>query len=387
MRKRILIISASIGGGHVAAAKALEGSFSQKGVQVKHVDLLDYTSVPFRRFYRQAYFDMVRTAPEFIDWLGNRLDRNPSESQSRQRKLRARATRLISYHLPRLINRYKPDALVHTHFLAPEILSARLVPNVLRLASPKHIPQYIVITDYFAHSLWIQPHVDGYFVASEEVAVHLRSLGIDASRVYVSGIPVDLAFQGLETKQEARKALGYSTEKDLLLIMASGLEYRTLEPLLKQLKIFKWPLTAVLVCGRSSDLEQRLKQLTADADGLVQFDVLGFSSQIPKLMAAADLFVGKPGGLTTSETLAAHLPFAIVQPYPLQEEANTNYLLENSAAFRIEPLSTFSYKLKRFLENPDVRRHMTEAARELAKPRAANFVCETVLSAATVLSD
>lgn len=387
LRKRILLISASIGGGHVAAAKALEASFKQKGVKVEHIDLLDYTSLPFRRFYRQAYFDLVRTAPEFVDWLGNRLDRHPSERQSRQRKLRARATRLISYHLPRLIKRYEPDAIVHTHFLAPEILSTNLLPDLLRLGTPKRIPQYVVITDYFAHSLWIQPYTDNYFVANEEIKAHLESLGIEEGRICVSGIPIDPSFGNLISKDEARKALGFHQDKDVLLFMASGLEYRTLEPLIKQLKTLKWPLTAVIVCGRSTDLVDKLTQLVADARDLVHFEVMGFRQDVPRLMAAADLFVGKPGGLTTSEALAANLPLAIVQPYPLQEEANTNYLLEIGAAFRIEPLSTFTYKVKRYFETPELRQHMIMAAKQHAKPEAARLICDTVLNDAFIRPD
>ncbi|MCA9835469.1 MAG: glycosyltransferase [Trueperaceae bacterium] len=378
--KRILLVSASIGGGHVAAARALETSFKGEGVQVTHIDLLDYTSLPFRRFYRQAYFDLVRTAPEFVDWLGTRLDRHPSETQSRQRKLRARATRLISYHLPRLIKRYSPDAIVHTHFLAPEILSTKLMPDLLRLGSEKRIPQYVVITDFFAHSLWIQPNVEKYFVATEEISVHLQSLGIEDTRVCISGIPINPVFQKLEAKTLARQMLGYHPDKDLLLFMASGLDYRTLEPLIKQLRQLKWPLMTVIVCGRSAELEARLGNLVAGANELVQFEVMGYRDDIPRLMAAADLFVGKPGGLTTSEALAASLPFAIVQPYPLQEEANTNYLLEIGAAFRIEPSSTFNYKLKRFFETHELRQQMTQAARQHSRPEAAHIITETVLN-------
>lgn len=381
MSKRVLVISAAIGGGHVAAAKALERSFLAQGAQVKHVDLLDYTAAPFRRLYRQAYFDLVRTAPEFVDWLGSRLDRHPSEQLSRQGRLRARATRLISYHLPRLIKRYKPDVIVHTHFLAPEILSTTLLPHLLRRGAQR-IPQFVVITDYFAHSLWLEAHIEKYFVATQEVAVHLKALGIEESRIVVSGIPVDLSFAQLPSKQVARKALGYPEDKDLVLINASGLNFKTLEPLVKQLKEFKWPLSAVIVCGRSANLANDLRLLCGDAEGLVHFDIKGFTQEMPSLMAAADLLVGKPGGLTTSEALAAGLPFAIVQPYPLQEEANTSFLLEHGAAFRIEPLTTFSYKLKLFFENPELRMQRCVAAKSLGRPLASQTVAEIVLGTA-----
>lgn len=380
MSKRILLISASIGGGHVAAARALESAFLAAGATVKHIDLLDYTSAPFRRFYSQAYFDLVRTAPEFVDWLGTRLDRHPSERQSRQRKLRARATRLISYHLPRLINRYEPDVIVHTHFLAPEILSTRLMPNLLTLNRAEPIPQYVVITDFFAHSLWLQPNIDKYFVASEEVAVHLKHLGVDEKRVQVSGIPIDPRFSKLEPKPVAKAKLGLSENKDLLLFMASGLDMKTIKPLLSDLRNVRWPLHVIIVCGRSQELKAQIEGLVDMSHDLLSFEILGFSQDIPELMAAADLMLGKPGGLTSSEVLAAHLSLAIVQPYPLQEEANTSFLLENGVAFRIEPLTVFAYKLKRFFENDTLRSAMELKAAALAKANAAEVIANTILS-------
>ena len=378
--KRILIISASIGGGHVAAARALEAAFAERGADVTHIDLLDYTSKPFRRFYSQAYFDLVRTAPEFVDWLGRRLDRTPGEQKSRQEKLRARLTRLVSFYLPRLIKRYEPDFIVHTHFLAPELLSSRLAPALLRERDNRtSIPQAIVITDFFAHSFWFQPGVDRYFVASDEVAVHLSASGVDPERIRVSGIPIDLRFSGLESKTDARRTLGYSEDRDLMLIMAGGLDAPLVKTLVNSLKTLRWPLTATFVFGRSTDLLDLATRELGDYDGLASFDMVGFSKEIPTYMSAADLLVGKPGGLTSSEALAARLPFAIVQPYPLQEEANTSYLLENGAAMRIEPLSVFNHKVKHFFEAPELRKRMRSAAGRIAKANAAREIVTSLL--------
>ena len=381
--RRVLIISASIGGGHVAAARALETSFEERpeAVTVKHVDLLDYTTAPFRRFYRQTYFDLVQRAPEFVDWLGKRLDRSPGELKSRQERALSRLTRLVSYYLPRLVESYQPDVVVHTHFLAPEILGTRLAPDLLRLRNSKPLPQMVVITDFFAHSLWMQRGVSRYFVASQEVAVHLAASGIDSERVTVSGIPIDSRFARLETKLEARAALGYAPGRDLVLMMASGLDAGTLKKMLEQLKHLRWPLTVTLVCGRSPELMRVAKEASATDeldDPLVSFDLVDFTTEMPRYMAAADLLLGKPGGLTSSEALAAGLPFAIVQPYPVQEEANTGYLLEHGAALRIDPLSVLGYKVKRFLENEETRGRMRGAAHAIAHPNAAAEVAAVV---------
>jgi processive 1,2-diacylglycerol beta-glucosyltransferase len=368
---RILITSASIGAGHVAAGRALEAAFAEIGAETLHVDLLDYTTVPFRRLYRQAYFDLVRTAPDLVDWLGKRLDRGPSRTRMRHLRLRSRLTRLISYHLPRTIGSYRPDLLVHTHFLPAEILST--------LGRRLPAPQAVVVTDFAAHRLWLQPSVGRYFVATEEVKAHLTSLGTEPERVQVTGIPIDRRFASLEPKAEARATLRISPDRDLLLMMAGGMGPQVLGVLLERLRRLRLHLHTVVVCGRTPELQQRARALVADADGPVTFDVRGFSDEIPRLMAAADLLIGKPGGLTSSEALAAGLPFAVVDPYPLQEEANANFLLEHGAGMRIDPLSTLDLKLARFFGDPARRASMSESARRLGRPEAAGLIARDLV--------
>jgi processive 1,2-diacylglycerol beta-glucosyltransferase len=369
---RVLVVSASIGSGHVAAGRALETALRAAGAETHHVDLLDYTTVPFRRLYRQAYFDLVRSAPDFVDWLGKRLDRGPAEAHTIQVRLRARLARAVSYHLPRQIERVRPSLLVHTHFLGPMILSSqRRVPA---------IPQVQVITDFFAHALWLRSSVRRYYVGAEEIAVHLRASGVAPERVRVTGIPIDPRFAALPDTAEARARLELDAERDMLLLMAGGMEYRTVRTLLEQLLQLRWPLQAVLICGRSPALLAQLRPLVAEATGLVRVRLLGFTDQVPSYMAAANLMAGKPGGLTSSEALAAGLPMAIVQPYPLQEEANANYLLEAGAAVRIEPLTVFGLKLQRFFTDPERRRRMAVAALSLGRPSAARDVVDDLRS-------
>lgn len=368
---RVLLISASIGGGHRAAAKALEQAALEKHLEVKHIDLLDYTTLPFRRMYRQTYFDLVRTAPDFIDWLGKNLDKKPSEYKSRPQRLRARLSRLISYHLPREIQRYKPDVILHTHFIAPEILGAR---QRRRLS----IPQMVVITDFAAHNLWLQANVTRYFVASAEVAVHLQASGVDESRIEVSGIPIDLRFADLPEKSCARQNLGIPLDRDVVIMMAGGLDEKVLSSLIKSLNTLTYPLNLYMIFGRSQDLLE-LAKAEYVPNPLLHLHMIGYSQQIPDFMAASDLLVGKPGGLTTSEALAAGLPFAIVNPYPLQEEANATFLLEHGAGLRIEPLTLFQYKVKSFLQDTSRRQTMRQQALRLARPQAARAIIASVL--------
>lgn len=369
---RVLILSASIGGGHVVTGRALEAAFLAQGATAAHVDLLEHTAVPFRRLYRQAYFDLVRTMPDLVEWVGRRFDRRPSEYKTVQERLRARVTRTLSYEVPRIIERYRPDVVVHTHFLGAEIMSGRMRRH-------RPLPQAVVITDFFSHAFWLQPGVARYFVASDDVRAQLLAAGVDEHRVRVTGIPIDAGFSQLPSREAARSSLGTHPDRDVLLLLASGLGAATLKRILEQLTSFRWPLHVMVVCGRSQQLGAVAQSFVERVEAPVTLSVSGFVSDMPLRMAAATLLVSKPGGLTSSEALAAGLPLMLVSPYPLQEEANANVLLEHGTAVRVEPISTFSHKLRKLLESPERLLQMRANCAELARPDAASNVAATVL--------
>ena len=105
--------------------------------------------------------------------------------------------------------------------------------------------------------------------------------------------------------------------------------------------------------------------------------VFGFTTQMDELMAAADLVVSKPGGLTTSEALARGTPMAIVNPIPGQESRNSDYLLENGAAIKINNVATLPYKLEQLLGTPGRLAQLAANAQRLGRPQAAFDVART----------
>jgi processive 1,2-diacylglycerol beta-glucosyltransferase len=136
-------------------------------------------------------------------------------------------------------------------------------------------------------------------------------------------------------------------------------------------------LELVVVCGRNEELKGELQRLSAPPRHRVH--LLGFTREIDQLMAAADLIVSKPGGLTTSETLARGLPMVIVNPVPGQESRNSDYLLENGAAIKVNHPALLPMKVTRLLDDPARLARMRDAARSLGHPRAAFDVVERSL--------
>lgn len=368
--KHIVIISASIGGGHKAAARALEQVCQAKDIQVSHIDLLDYTNNAFKKLYRDAFIQMLETAPDAVNFVGKLLDKTPQEEQTTRTKLSARLSRLVSRRLPKALHKLKPDLIIHTHFLAPAILS---------VTSHIDVPEAVVVTDYGAHQLWLQPNVDRYFVATEEMRVHLEAAQVDSEKIQVSGIPIDEQFDVLESKEEARATLNISPTQKTLLLMASGLDEETLETLLQQLTVLEIDLKVFVICGRTEHLITVAEKTLHNYQGTIDFEILGFVTEIPRYMAASDMIAGKSGGLTTTEALAAGLAFALVTPYPPQEVANGNYLLEKGIALNIDPLTVFGYKVASAFEDDDKLAIMQQNALDIAKPNAAITIIDSLL--------
>jgi processive 1,2-diacylglycerol beta-glucosyltransferase len=120
-------------------------------------------------------------------------------------------------------------------------------------------------------------------------------------------------------------------------------------------------------------------RVTAATSGDSRFCVIGYSDRMHELMHISDLFIGKPGGLTTSEALACGLPMVIFSPIPGQEERNSDHLLEEGAGIRCNELTTLPFKIDRLLENPERLAAMRRAAAALGRPDAARTVVQTLL--------
>jgi len=107
--------------------------------------------------------------------------------------------------------------------------------------------------------------------------------------------------------------------------------------------------------------------------------ILGFTTSIDELMAVADVVVSKPGGLTTSETLARGAVMAIVNPIPGQETRNSDYLLESGAAIKVNNLGTLPFKIGGLLADKTRLAMLKANVAKIAKPRAAYDVVDRSL--------
>jgi hypothetical protein len=210
---RVLVLSASAGAGHARAGQALERALAATGRvrEVRHIDVLQYTTKLFRRVYAEAYLDLVNRAPEVFGWVYDYFD-----EPGKHARLRLALDKLNTTRFVRLLEREQPDWAVSTHFLPAEIIA--WLRSKGRLATR----QAIVVTDFDVQGMWLTHHVDRYFVALDETRAHLERLGVPSDTITVSGIPIDPIFSTPKDTGAMRAKHGLAPDRTTILVSAGG---------------------------------------------------------------------------------------------------------------------------------------------------------------------
>lgn len=372
MPKRILVLSAAVGAGHLRAAEAVELAIkeSRPDVLVKNVDVLSLTNATFRKLYGGAYLELVNRTPHVLGYFYDYLDK-ARNSNSKRDKLRALVGRLNLGELDELLHSQPWDVIINTHFLPAEIVAG------LRRKRKLKVPQVTVTTDFETHRLWVNEPTDLYCTATDEGAAYLRHWGVENRAIRVTGIPIHPVFSRPIDRGSCLRAHGLAGDKPVVLQLAGGFGVGPIEATYRQILSITKPMEIVVVTGRNEDAKKTLGKIKPPPQHKVM--VMGFTRQVDELMAAADVVVTKPGGLTSSEVLARGAAMAIVNPIPGQETRNSDYLLEHGAAIKINNIGTLAFKLTELLSRPDRLASLKRGSLALAKPKAAFDVANFAL--------
>jgi len=373
MSKRVLVLSASVGAGHLRAAQAVELALRQLAPEavVKNVDVLELTNAAFRRVYAKAYLDLVNKAPHVLGYFYDLMDRPVSPRRTSDR-LRLTAEKLNLRPFLRFLGSEPWDVIVNTHFLPAELIASLRAKN--KLATP-HLT---VTTDFETHRLWVNQPCDHYFSATSEGAAYLQHWGVPAGDITVSGIPIHPVFSQPKDRGECLSRQGLAGDRPIIVQISGGFGVGPIEEIFRGILAIEVPVEIVVVTGRNETAKRQLEQIAAPERHRVK--ILGFTDQIDELMAVADIVVSKPGGLTTSEILARGAAMAVVNPIPGQESRNSDFLLEKGAAVKINNLATLAHKLTPLLEDPSRLARLKENSRRIGKPQAAFDIARRALS-------
>src|SRR5438552_13195368 len=125
MAKRVLVLSASVGAGHLRAAQAVELALREldPSAVVKSMDVLGLTNRAFRRVYGEAYLDLVNKAPHVLGYFYDLLDTPHKPGKRRGDRMRLAPQKLNLRKFMTFLRDEPWDLAVNTHFLPAESIA------------------------------------------------------------------------------------------------------------------------------------------------------------------------------------------------------------------------------------------------------------------------
>ena len=360
----VLIVTAGFGEGHNAAARNIE-----EAIKEFHPEIL----VSVHDFFREAHpwiYPVAqwsyKTAIRRVPWAWNMfyqfLDRFPAVSSFGLGFYR-RAARRMRHTILRM-----EAGIVVTTFPG--------YGPIFRRAARKldlQLPFATVITDSISiNSIWLAVPSDAYFVPNEPTAQVLERKGVPRSKIRITGFPVPLVFATPPARpREVPPADGFW--KVLYIVNAEGDE--ALETACGLLALENLALT--VACGRNENLARRMRELPTETGRPIE--VLGWAPEMPHLIRRSHLLVGKAGGATVQEAMAAHTPMIITKVVPGQEEGNARLLMEHGAGFVATTPAAVAETAKKIFDAGGARyRECLKAATSLSHPAAAKDIANFV---------
>jgi processive 1,2-diacylglycerol beta-glucosyltransferase len=370
---RILIATVTAGGGHIAAAAAVEEAWRAARPEdlIERLDLVKFFSPLHKKIHEDGYVKLIELAPELWGMIFGKTD-HPKVAQQMNKLRRAFPSNSCNKFV-RHLKQFKPDVVVCTHYLPLETL------GLLRHKQKSPQPFVVsVVTDFEAHALWMDACVDLYCVVTEGTKARLVARGAAAENIVPTGIPIAAKFLSKPDAKAVRKNCGLRGDQPVLLVLGGGFGMGPVAAILDELDKVPGQFQTLIVAGRNEKLRREL----ATHNRRHPTHVLRFATNMHELMAVADLIITKPGGLTSSEALAMGRPLFILNPIPGQEAANSDFLLEHGAAAKVNRVEDLPFRIAQLLGSKKLS-EMAKAAKSLGRPQAAAAVCKEVLKRAS----
>lgn len=370
---KILVFYASYGGGHLNAAKSIENyiTINHKNIDIELIDCMKYVNKTIEKVTTAAYREMAKKAP----WAWGRIY---SDSQRGPlAHLSSRSNKIMAIKLLKLLREKQPDLIISTHPFGSQMCSylKRKGKITAKIAT--------IMTDFSPHDQWLVGHdfTDYFFVAHDKMKHYLINKNISKNKIYATGIPISNRFLKSYNKKEIFNHYQLSEKKQTVLFFGGGefgLGKTRTAQIFENFVTTNANIQIVAIAGKNPKMKANFEEIVTKNQKEDCVRILEFTNEIPELMSISDLVVTKPGGLTTSESLASHLPMVVINPIPGQEEENAEFLESKGIAIWIKKSDNPSQIIENLLSNPEKLEIMKKNTSILAKPNSTGDICKVL---------
>ena len=374
---KVLIFYASYGGGHLNAAKSIENCIKNnyKNIDVEMIDCMKYVNKTIEKITTAAYREMAKKMP----WAWGRIYSDAQKGPLAH--ITSRSNKIMAIKLLQLLRQKNPDLIISTHPFGSQMCSYLKRKNKItaKIAT--------ILTDFAPHDQWLVGHefTDYFFVAHNKMKEYLISKNVNKNNIYVTGIPISNRFQKKYNKNEILQEFNLSKEKFTVLFFGGG-EFglgktrtsQIFEDFVRETKIHN--IQIIAISGKNPKMKASFEEIVTNNKAKENVVILEFTNKVPELMNISNIVVTKPGGLTTSESLASHLPMVVINPIPGQEEENAEFLESKGIAVWIKKNDNSEKIIESLLSNKEQLQKMKENTKILAKPNSTDDICNILLS-------
>lgn len=364
----ILILSASTGGGHMRASRAIEKYMCEhdRNVDVKIIDTIEYISPIINKTVTNGYVYLATKTPKIYGKIYELTNKEPRWSNFVYRLNYLFANKILP-----LLEEFKPDIIITTHPFPTEMIS------ILKNKEIINIPLICVMTDYAPHKTWINEKVDSYIVANDDMVEPMVKLGVSREKIHPYGIPIEEIF----FQEKNRKSLMEELELDPLLptvlMMAGSFGVTNIFEIYKDISSIERDFQIIVITGRNEKLYNDFEKVVAKSSKHTK--LIFFTNEVSKFMQASDMIITKPGGLTITEALACNIPMAIFNAIPGQEEENADFLINHNMAIKLEAKRGYKTILEELLCDATKLSDMKNACRSFDKNSSAERISSLIV--------
>lgn len=351
--KKVLILTASTGEGHNAAARSLELKFREAGYETRTMDLFKETSRALNVVVEDGYKVLANRLPSLYGFMYRAFNR-----KSINHRFLRYSMFVIKRRLYDNVKSLNPSIIVGTHPFAVGIISD------LKARGKINAKFFSVVTDFKAHYAYLSPEVDAYITGSEYTKDSLIEMGVPPEIIHPYGIPVKEEFQTYQPKSPEFLKL---IEDFKVLVMGGSMGSKDIARVVQSLTESEARYQLLVICGRNEALKNMLESNYQSAIASGKLKVYGFTREVSTLMDFCDVIVTKPGGLTTTEALSKRIPMIVPFAIPGQEFENTEFLIETGAAIYVDNIEQIGEELERLRKDKTLYLSMIESMDNISR--------------------
>lgn len=371
--KKILILYAKYGGGHYSAAKAIQKHLDNTyNVETELIDFMEYANKILNSITIKAYNKMAKDTPRLWGKIYAKSQRGILGGISTS------ANKLMSSKINKLLKQTNPDIVVSTHPFSSQMVS------YLKQKGKISCKLVTVLTDFAPHDQWLIGHkfANDFCVSNEKMQKYLLNYGINKEKIHVTGIPLSDKFLETFDKSKIFKEFELNENNPVILFFGGGefglgksTNLQILNALIHNLPTYQ----IIAISGKNKKMNEKFNELVKNANATNRVKVFDYTNKVPELMSISSLVVTKPGGLTTSESLASSLPILIINPIPGQEEENAEFLENHHVGIWLKNTDNIDEFIQNLFSDDTKLKNMRENTKLVAKKNATSDICKIIM--------